>query len=328
MPKLETAVNESSAISRLGEKTELFLSRVKPGTAKTYRVAFDKFLTIYSEGSIDSFIKSVDEDNKKGLDQSRVAETVLIRFVDNLKSQGFARKSIRTYASALQGLGRFWRVPITLSYTNLPEDGRESKTYEWDSADSVAKFLGSFEIEHYRVLGILLFQSGLSVGDALGLRFQDVSQELGKICPLCLDYRESLRSKTGVTFLTFIGQWSISNLLGYLKGKTLGPETRLFPVTKESVDAYFRRRALAFLGSWEGRNNPCSPHSLRHGFRSLLHESKAVKDEDIEYWMGHLGNGDIHKVYTSLPVDHWRKLYEPAEKLLTPSFTLVPVKQG
>lgn len=314
--------------SGFGEKTELFLSRVKPGTAKTYRVAFGKFLAVYQEGSIDDFIKRVDEDNKKGLDQSRVAETVLIQFVESLKSQGFARKSIRTYASALQGLGRFWRVPITLSYTNLPEDGRESKTHEWDSADSVAKFLGSFGIEHYRVLGILLFQSGLNVGDAVNLRYGALSQELGKTCPLCLDFRESLRSKTGVAFLTFCGQWTVSNLLGYLKGKTLSLEDRLFPVTTESVDAYFRRRAQRFLGSWQGRNNPCSPHSLRHAFRSLLHESKAVKDEDIEFWMGHLGNGDIHKVYTSLPVDHWRRLYEPAEKLLTPSFALVPVKQS
>jgi integrase len=122
--------------------------------------------------------------------------------------------------------------------------------------------------------------------------------------------------------VTFCGQWAISNLLAYLNGKKLGPEERLFNTYKESVESYFRSRAQEFLGSWNGRNNPASPHSLRHGFRSIVHESKLVRSEDLEFFMGHGKRNKIETTYTDLNVESWRELYAPALKVLEPSFIL------
>jgi integrase len=290
--------------------------------------AFAKHLCGLGEGSIDSFILKVDDDNHRRLNEKcNYAEPILIGFNKSLQRLGKAPKSTRTYLSAIQGLAKYYKVPLTLDYINMPKDKAQVLTYEWGSADEVAKFLSLFKIKTYEVLGMLMFQSGLAVGDSLSLTYGDVLRGLGKVSPLLLDFRREGRSKTGVSFVTFCGQWTISNLLDYLKGKTLSPETRLFPVTKESVDSYFKYRAVEFLGSWEGRNNPCSPHSLRHGFRSVVHKSRAVTETDLEYFMGHgsKGKGKMEGTYTTLSPDDWRSIWKLCESYLTPSSVL---KQG
>jgi integrase len=315
----------------LGENTERFLARVKPSTARTYRVAFNVFASYLcglGEGSIDSFILKVDADNHRPLPEKvDYTEPILLRFNQTLQHLGKAPKTTRTYLAAIQGLAKYRKVPMTLDYIGLPKDKALVLTYEWGSADEVARFLSLFKIKAYEVLGALMFQSGLSVGDALSLTYGDVARELGKVEPLLLDFRREGRSKTGVSFVTFCGQWTINNLLEYLKGKPLSADARLFPMTKESVDSYFKYRAAEFLGSWEGRNNPCSPHSLRHGFRSVVHKSRAVTELDIEAFMGHASKGKVKMegTYTTLSPDDWRQIWKLCEPYLTPSSVL---KQG
>jgi integrase len=308
----------------LGEMTEYFLSQRKLSTARTYRTAFQKFSEYY-QGTVDAFIVAVNTDNGKPLEQRKVpyADPILTRFKDKLLTEGYAAKSVRTYLGSLQGLAKKNRVLLSLEGIGLPRDEEEVETIAWTSADNVAKFLGLFKVKVYEVVGILMFQSGLSIGDALGLRYGVISEELEKgVCPLCLDFHRKGRSKTGVKFVSFIGKWGISNLLAYLNGKKPGPEERLFNTCKESVESYFRSRAQEFLGSWTGRNNPASPHSLRHAFRSIVHESKLVRKEDLEFFMGHGKRNKIETDYTDLNVESWRKLYAPALQVLEPSFIL------
>lgn len=308
----------------LGEMTKHFLSQRKPSTARTYRTAFQKFSEFYQE-PVDAFILRVDEDNRKPLNERKIpyADPILTSFKDKLLTEDYAAKSVRTYLGALQGLAKKNHVPLSLEGVGLPPDQEEVETIAWTSADNVAKFLGLFKVQVYQLLGIIMFQSGLSIGDTLGLRYGVISEELEKgVCPLCLDFHRKGRSKTGVKFVTFCGEWTVSNLLAYLNGKKLGPEERLFNTCKENVESYFRSRAKEFLGSWNGRNNPASPHSLRHGFRSIVHESKLVRKEDLEFFMGHGKRNKIETTYTDLNVESWRQLYAPALKVLEPSFIL------
>jgi integrase len=314
----------------LGENTERFLARVKPSTSRTYRVAFQAFasyLCCLGEGSIDNFILKADADNHRALPEKQdYTEPILLHFNQTLQHLGKAPKTTRTYLAAIQGLAKYRKVPMTLDYIGMPRDKAQVLTYEWGSADEVAKFLSLFKIKTYDVLGTLMFQSGLSVGDCLSLTYADIAGELGKVSPLLLDFRKEGRSKTGVSFCTFIGEWTIRKLLEYLKGKALQPETRLFPVVKESVDSYFKYRAYEFLGSWEGKTNPCSPHSLRHAFRSVLHKSRVVSELDIEVFMGHASKGKakMEGTYTTLSPDDWRQIWKLCEPSLTPS----SLKQG
>jgi integrase len=327
----ETLALPFKGTPEFGERTERFLSRVKPSTSRTYRVAFQafsKYLCALGEGSIDSFILKLDEENRRPLAQGKrdYAEPILIGFNQSLQRLGKAPKSTRTYLAAVQGLAKYLKVPLTLDYIGLPPDKAQVLTFEWGSADEVARFLNLFKIKAYDVLGTLMFQSGLSVGDSLSLTYGDVEKELGKVEPLLLDFRREGRSKTGVSFVTFCGAWTISKLLEYLTGQD-SSDTRLFPMTNESVDSYFKYRAAEFLGSWEGRNNPCSPHSLRHGFRSVVHKSRVVTETDIEAFMGHgtKGKAKMEGTYTTLSPDDWRQIWKLCEPYLTPSYLL---KQG
>jgi integrase len=306
----------------LGQRTEYFLSKRKLSTQRTYRTAFLKFMEFYGQ-SVDAFLLRVDDDNHKPLSEREVpyAEPILTSWKDKLVEQKYATKSIRTYLGSIQGLCKKNNVFLTLAGVNLPADMEESETVSWNSADHVAKYLSLFKILVYQTIGVLMFQSGLSIGDALGIRYGLISEELeAGTCPLLLDFHRKGRSKTGVKFVTFAGQWTINSLLGYLNGKKLGPDDRLFNTWKEAVDEYFLSRARRFLGKWEGRNNPASPHSLRHGFRSIIHASKLVRDEDLEQFMGH--EQGIEATYTDLEIAKWRGLYEPALKVLEPSFIL------
>jgi len=320
--------------AELGENTELFLSRVKPSTARTYRVAlnaFANYLCGLGEGSIDSFVLKVDAENRRPLSEGKrdYAEKTLIGFNQRLQRAGMANKSTRTYLAAIQGLCLYLKVGLTLSYIGLPKDKTQVQTYVWNDADEVARFLDLFKLDSYQALGRLLFQSGLSVSDALSLCYADIEKELGKgVSPLLLDFRVEGRSKTSVKFCTFCGAWTISALQDYLKGKTLYPDTKLFDLTVESVDSYFKNRAIAFIGKYHDKTNPCSPHSLRHAFRSITHKSRALTDADLEYFMGHGESGKmkIENTYVTLGPEDWRKSYRLIEGCLTPSYLQGQIK--
>jgi integrase len=192
----------------LGENTEQFLRRVKPSTSRTYRVSFNAFASYLcglGEGSIDSFVLKVDAEARRPLADGKrdYAESILIGFNQRLQRLGKAPKSTRTYLASVQGLCKYLKVPLTLDYIDMPGDKTLVFTHEWSSADEVAKFLFLFKIKAYQVLGTLMFQSGLSVGDSLSLTYGDVARELGKVEPLLLDFRREGRSKTGVSFVTF-----------------------------------------------------------------------------------------------------------------------------
>jgi len=323
---------EFKGVPELGEKTELFLTLVKPSTSRTYRTAlsfFAKFLCARGEGSVDSFIQKVDDDDRRPLaEKVDYAAPLLRSFKTCLVMSGKAPKSTRTYLASIQGYAKYRKVSLTLDYLGMPNDDVQVLTHEWADADEVARFLVLFKLPAYQALGRLMFQSGLSVSDCLSLTYADVEKELGKVSPLLLDFRLAGRSKTGVRFVTFCGKWTIDALLEYLKGKTLYPDSRLFDTSVESVDSYFKTRAIEFMGKWQGKTNPCSPHSLRHGFRSVVHMARVITETDIEALMGHgsKGKAKMENTYTTIGPEEWRRVWKRCEPCLTPSYLQSPIK--
>jgi integrase len=235
---------------------------------------------------------------------------------------GKAPKSTRTYLASIQGYAKYRKVPLTLDYLGMPNDDVQVLTHEWTNADEVARFLILFKLPTYQALGRLMFQSGLSVSDCLSMTYSDVEKELGKVSPILLDFRLAGRSKTGVKFVTFCGKWTIEALDVLLKGKVLYPDSKLFDMTVESVDSYFKTRAVEFMGVWQGKTNPCSPHSLRHGFRSVVHMARVITETDIEALMGHgkKGKAKMENTYTTIGPEEWRRIWKLCEPCLTPSY--------
>jgi integrase len=81
-------------------------------------------------------------------------------------------------------------------------------------------------------------------------------------------------------------------------------------VSSRSVEDYFAKQAVDFIGSYEGFN-PCRVHSLRSAFRTLI-RAAGCKHEYVEFWMGHdLGNND--QIYTCKTHNGWREEYQKYE---------------
>jgi integrase len=192
--------------------------------------------------------------------------------------------------------------------------------YAWKNANRVEQFVSLMDDIMYRTIAVLAFQSGLSLGDLLSLKYEDVKTDFeGHVLPLALSFTMEGREKTEVRFRTYVGRWAVDLLTVYLKGKNLEAAARLFPVTPEAVDSAFRTTARKYLGeAWHRGRNPCSPSSLRHGFKTLAVKSEVLETVEVEFFMGHELGSNVEAIYLSRDVDDWRETYSKVEGFLTP----------
>jgi len=194
----------------------------------------------------------------------------------------------------------------------MPSSQPLSSKFPW-TLDHVAEFIGLIRKLEMRSIAVTLFQSGLSVSDALSLTYEDIKYEYEEgISPLCFDLA---RIKTDVPFMTFIGEWGVSLLRKHLGGRRLRLEAPLYSVSHRAIDHYFQRLGRRWMRSYKGQN-PCRPHSLRAAFRTLLGDAKMDRDV-VKFFMGQrLPEQD--RVYHSRSRDGWRDLYRQYEYALTP----------
>jgi integrase len=300
------------------EGIEKFLNHLKtPGTRALYTYGLTEFQKFYQpKGTVSDFLDRVEEDLKRTgwRERDLTAIDTLQDFADYLKAKNLSPNSIRSYVSSVQRLCKFHKMPVSLLDVKLPDPVVQSKKHPWN-LEQIGKFIELFDDPMYKALAALLFQSGLSLVDALSLEYGDIQEEYEQgLSVLCLDLT---RHKTQVEFTTFAGSWSVSLLRIYLDGKHLNPTDRVFQTTKESVDAYFRVRGKQFLGSYSTARNPARPHSLRGGFKTLSNRANVVENFVVEYFLGH----DVHdmdKTYTSMDREGWRETYKLIEPYLDP----------
>lgn len=318
----------------LRRKVEDFLEahgRESQNTARAYRNALNRFALFYrNQGTLEDFIVRVNADSKLDYGGDRVAEKTLSSFIKSLQDEGLSRKATRLYASGVQSLFKYLRVPVTLALTGLPKNSPEVEMYAWKNANRVEQFVSLFDDIMYQTTATATFQSGLSLADLLSLTYGDIKAEFeDHVSPLALSFTIEGREKTEVRFRTYVGRWTMNLLTEYLKGKNLEAGARLFSVTPEAIDSAFRTTARKFLGeAWQKGRNPCSPSSLRHGFRTLAIKSEVLKTVEIEYFMGHELGSNVEAIYLSRDVDDWREVYSKAEGFLTPDNLKTVPKQS
>lgn len=298
---------------------EKFLNYKKPGSQNIYAHGLAQFQKFYEpQGKIEDFLDRVEQYLKQSSWRERqdmpTPTDVLKDFAAYLQAKGLAPNSVRSYVASVQRLCKSNELTISLLNVGLPAADVQSEKYSW-TLEQIGRFIDLFNEPMHKSLAAALFQSGLSLIDALPLEYEVIREEYEKgVCPICLSLR---RHKTGVQFMTFLGSWSVSLLRSYLEGKHLEPKDRLFDTTKESVDSYFRARARSFLGSWSTPRNPARPHSLRSAFKTLANKANVIENFKVEYFMGH----DLHsmdKTYTSLDREGWRETYRLIEPFLSP----------
>lgn len=291
-----------------------FLQALGSSTMGLYRAGLSAFQTFYGK-PLKQFLDAVDEDLRKPRrERERVARNTLSRFVEWLVDKGFAPKTVRAYAASVQSLARYYEIPISMRYVRMPSSNPISLKFPW-TIDKVAEFIDQIEDPQLKSLAATLFQSGLSVSDALALTYGDIKLEFEPgVTPLCLDI---VRKKTNVHFMTFIGEWAVSLLKKHLEGKAnLKPENMLYQVSHRTINHQFEKIGRRFAGEYKGQN-PCRPHSLRAAFRTILADHN-VDRIYIEFWMGHK-LPEQEATYVSKSREGWRETYRKnAEPWLTP----------
>jgi integrase len=275
-------------------------------------MAFQEFYSRY--GSLGDFLDRVEQDRLLPRNQRRRVDRVTLNsFVVWLRSKGYSPKTIRIYVGAVQSLAKYFDIPISLRYVQLPPAQPVNKKHPW-AIEEVGEFMAAMDKLLYRSIAASILQSGLSVSDLLALKYDDIREEFEKgIRPICLNLT---RRKTGIAFITFLGSWSINLLKEYLANRKLEDEAQIYDVSSRAVHAYFGKTAQRFFGNYKGRN-PYSPHSLRAAFRTFLSDHK-VDPLYIEFWMGHK-LPEQQSAYINKSIESWRQTYkEQAEPWLTP----------
>jgi integrase len=292
-----------------------FLSVLKRGTRNVYRRGLAAFQQFYSnQGSIKDFLDCVEQDRLLPRNERRrVDRLTLNSFVTWLQNKGYSPKTIRIYVGAVQSLAKYFDIPISLRYVQLPSAQPINKKHPW-TIEEVGDFIAFMDKPIYRSMVASITQSGLSVSDLLGLTYGNIRDDLEKgIAPICIALT---RKKTGISFITFLGSWSVKLLKDYLADRKMEDEAPIYNVSSRAVHAYFRKAAQKLVGCFRGRN-PYSPHSLRAAFRTFLSDHK-VDPLYIEFWMGHV-LPEQQGAYINKSREGWRQTYkEQAEPWLTP----------
>jgi integrase len=230
---------------------------LKPGTRNVYSRALAVFQQFYSsQGSVEGFLDRVEEDRFLPRSQrKRVDRVTLNSFVVWLQNRGYSPKTIRSYVGAVQSLAKYYDIPISLCYVQLPPAQPVNKKHPW-TIEEVGKFVDIMNKPIYKSMAASIVQSGLSLSDLLALTYGDIKEELEKgITPICLSLT---RKKTGIAFLTFLGSWSIKLLKEYLANRKLEYETPIYNASSRAVHAYFHKIAQKFAENFKGRT-PSAP---------------------------------------------------------------------
>ncbi|MEM1554330.1 MAG: tyrosine-type recombinase/integrase [Thermoproteota archaeon] len=297
----------------LDRDCEEFLDALDDSTRRVYKMGLVAFRTFYKK-PVSTFLDDVERDlSKPRRERKRIAVNTMKEFIEWLKSYNYAPKTIRTYVSAVQSLAKYFEIPISLRYVRVPSALPVNKKYPWN-LDDITKFFSMMDKETL-ALASTLFQSGLSLRDALAITYGDIKDELENgETRICLDL---VRIKTDTPHLTFIGEYATEKLKIYLRSRGKLSQTEpLFPISERTVRYRFRVIAKEMLKKIKERN-PASPHSLRVAFRTLMRDAGAP-EEYIEFWMGHNVSGDIRKIYTMHSREGWRKIYMKYEHAVTP----------
>ncbi|MGB9959720.1 MAG: hypothetical protein ACPLKQ_04280 [Candidatus Bathyarchaeales archaeon] len=245
-----------------------FLSVLKSATRNVYDRGLAVFKEFYSsQGSIKDFLDCIEQDRLlPRIQRKRVDRIILNGFVTWLRNRGYSPKTIRSYVGAVQSLAKYYDISISLRYVQLPPSVIVNEKHPWTIRE-LGDFIALVDKPMYRSIAASIVQSGLSLSDLLVLRYGDIKEEYEKgITPICLSL---VRKKTGITFLTFLGSWSIKLLREHLANRKFDEETPIYDFSSRVVHSYFRKIAERFAGIFNGRN-PYSPHSLRAAFHAFL----------------------------------------------------------
>jgi site-specific recombinase XerD len=190
----------------------------------------------------------------------------------------------------------------------LPRPKREERLPSVLSKEETARFLDQVRNPKHRALVMLLYSSGLRVGEAVRLRREDLDVDHGLV-----KVRQGKGAKDRVTLLA---SRALEMVEAYVTA--FQPEGWLFPgepaerhLTTRSVQRVVREAARR-----AGLAKPVTPHTLRHSFATHLLEAGT----DLRYIQELLGHRSSRttQIYTHVTATHLSAIRSPLDGLPDP----------
>ena len=214
-----------------------------------------------------------------GKPMEEVTMEELRKYLMMLKERGLANKTVNYYNSILRFM---YEVTLDklINKKQLPMLKNTRKVCKVLNQEELSAFFNACEKEKYKMIFMLIYGSGLRIGEAANLRIEDIDSKNMRIF-----VRNGKGDKERYTILP---QASLEMLREYYrKERPNHPERYLFlnnegkPLKVERIRVYFRRyRRKAKI------NDEFVVHSLRHSFATDLIERGATLIQ-VKELLGH-----------------------------------------
>jgi site-specific recombinase XerD len=278
-----TPPQRSALLSRY--KDEMLLHGFRPRTRKVYL------------GHVRRFIEWSEPDAELAAEARRY----LVHLVEE---RGASRSYHSQAVSALKLLfDAVLQEPVLAA--GIPRPQREQRLPNVLSKEETARFLGALKNPKHRALVLLLYSSGLRVGEVVRLRPEDVDVERG-----LLRVRQGKGAKDRYTLLSSRALAAVQ-----VYREAFRPEGWLFP--GERPERHYTARSVQRIvqecARRAGIAKSVTPHTLRHSFATHLLEGGT----DLRYIQELLGHRSSRttEIYTHVASTQLARIRSPLDEL-------------
>jgi site-specific recombinase XerD len=283
-------------------REELVARGFRPRTRKVYLAHVSSFLRWIQNASPDA-----PPGDLASTDPARIASRAR-PYLTHLVEVRNASRSYHTQAvSALKILFRAVLRSPELAET-IPRPKREKRLPNVLSKEEVTRLIDAAPNPKHRLLLMLLYSSGLRVGEAVRLRIDDIDVERGLV--------RVRDGKGGKDRYTLLSTKALAVMRAYRE--IFGSRRWVFeggrrgrPYTARSVQHVVQRCAVR-----AGIQRAVTPHTLRHSFATHLLEAGT----DLRYIQELLGHGSSRttEIYTHVSAAHLANIRSPLDVLDDP----------
>lgn len=266
---------------------------LKEGTIKGYKSDVELFLSF-----VDKELEDIATDDVRGY---------LVKLKrDGLSLPTINRKVIiiRSFFNYLRREGLIEANPFEgIKLGKVPKPKPKSLTRE-----EVISLIEATDDPKYRLIFLILYQSGLRVSEVLSLKVGDINVDLGRF---------SIVGKGGKERYCFLSSETLGEYLDYLREKELKEGDILFPSSQRGKDLLSARtvqRKIKDYAQKAGIKKRIHPHLLRHSC------AKHLLDDGVglTYVKAYLGHEDIKttEIYTTPDESSLERMYRQHEGAL------------
>ncbi len=214
-------------------------------------------------------------------------------------------KALRKYLRDFLKLGR-WMEEFKFSKAKI-----SAKKNTLPTNDQLAEFYSILSSSQLQLVFLLMFNSGLRIGEILSLRHKDVDFEKNMI-----DASEIHKGETKFSWYSFFTNQTSELIDNYLlsdESNYVDDNSKLFTLSARSVQQAFKNTSDLMSVS-------LNPHLLRTIFAERCREAK-IKTEYIDAFCGRTPKGMLAQHYTEYSPESLRKQYDLIEPYLALPFS-------